>query len=324
MRRQLSWIAMVAMAAVSAVSALAQQNPAAVTDMIRPTYVLGAGDQIVIRANEMEDISDKPFRIDADGFINLPVLGKTQAGGRSVQELEADLVVKLRQYVRTPQVIVTVVQFRSEPVFFVGAFKSPGIYPLLGRRTLVEMLASIGGLQPNASRRIKVTRREEVGKIPLANAIEDPVAKVSSVEISMGSLRENVNPAEDIVLQPFDVVTVERAEMVYVNGEVGKVGALELGERDFISIAQVLSLAGGLTKSADAKNARILRPVMNTSRRAEISIDLTKVLKGETNDFPLLPNDVLYVPRNRKTQIWSTVGYVAIPLIPTLIYLGIR
>jgi len=325
MRSPLSRIAIIVMAAVSEVaSAVAQQNPAAVADMIRPTYVLGPGDQIVIRANEMEDISDKPFRIDADGFINLPVLGKTRAGGRSVQELEADLVERLKMFVRTPQVIVTVVQFRSEPVFFVGAFKSPGIYPLLGRRTLVEMLASIGGLQPNASRRIKVTRRDEVGKIPLANAIEDPVAKVSSVEISMGSLRENVNPAEDIALQPFDVVTVERAEMVYVNGELGKVGAFELGERDFISIAQVLSLAGGLTKNADAKKARILRPVMNTSRRAEISIDLTKVLKGETNDFPLLPNDVLYVPRSRKNQVWSTVGYVAIPLIPTLIFLAIR
>ena len=61
--------------AMVAASAIAQQTPPAPADLIRPTYVLGAGDQIVIRANEMEDISDKPFRIDADGFINLPVLG---------------------------------------------------------------------------------------------------------------------------------------------------------------------------------------------------------------------------------------------------------
>ena len=301
-----------------------QQNPAAQTDVIRPSYVLGAGDQIVIRANEVEDISDKPFRLDADGFITLPLLGRIHAGGMSVQQLEADLVGRLKAYVKTPQVIITVVQFRSEPVFFVGAFKSPGIYPLLGRRTLVEMLASIGGLQPNASRRIKVTRRSEFGKIPLPNAIEDTAGKVSYLEISMGSLRENVNPAEDIVLQPFDVISVERAEMVYVNGELGKVGGFELGERDFISIAQVLSLAGGLTKNADAKRARILRPVLNTSKRAEITIDLTRVLKGEANDYPLLPNDVLYVPRSRRTQVWSTLGYIAIPIVPTLIYLAVR
>ena len=298
MRSLLSRIAIIVMLAASAI---AQQTPPAPADLIRPTYVLGAGDQIVIRANEMEDISDKPFSIDADGFINLPVLGRTQAGGRSVQELEADLVVRLRQFVRTPQVIVTVVQFRSEPVFFVGAFKSPGIYPLLGRRTLVEMLASIGGLQPNASRRIKVTRREEVGKIPLANAIEDPVAKVSSVEISMGSLRENVkNPAEDIVLEPFDVVTASNVRRWSTSTvKSARWGRSSWESVDFISIGASV-VAGGRVglSNADAKKARILRPVLNTSRRAEISIDLTKVLKGEANDFPLLPNDVLYIPRS--------------------------
>ena len=74
-----------------------------------------------------------------------------------------------------PQVTVTVVQFSSEPLFFVGAFKAPGIYPLQGRRTLVEMMSSIGGLQPNASRRIKVTRRKEFGEIPLPNAVRSPM-----------------------------------------------------------------------------------------------------------------------------------------------------
>ena len=301
-----------------------QQNPQLPADGIRPTYVLGPGDQIVIRAVEAEDLSDKPFRVGTDGFINLPMVGQTKAAGVSVQQLEADLVERLKKLVKVPQVSITVVQFRSEPVFFVGAFRSPGIYLLLGQRTLVEMLASIGGLLPNASRRIKVTRRTEIGKIPLPNVTEDVVGKVSFVEISLGSLRENVNPEEDIVLKPFDVISVERAELVYVNGEIGKIGAFELGERDSISVAQVLSLAGGLNREANAKNARILRPVMGSARRAEIPIDLTKVLKGETNDFPLLANDLLYVPRSRKGQFWSAVRLSAVPLIPTFIYLLVR
>jgi polysaccharide export outer membrane protein len=241
-----------------------------------------------------------------------------------VQELEADLIERLRVYVRTPQVVVTVVQFRSEPVFFVGAFQRPGIYPLLGRRTLIEMLASIGGLLPNASRRIKVTRRAEVGEIPLENAIKDPVTGVSTVEISMDSLRENVNPAEDIVLQPYDVIAVERAELVYVNGALARVGAFELGERDSISVAQVLSLAGGLAPNADAKKARVLRPILDTSRRAEISLDLTKVLTGEVNDFPLRPNDVLYVPAKNSRVDWSRIGWLAAGALPTLLVFAFR
>jgi polysaccharide export outer membrane protein len=285
-------------------------------DAIRPNYVLGANDQVLVRAPEVDEINEKPFRIDAEGNINLPLLGRVRAGGMTVQELEADLVRRLREYVREPQVIITVVQFRSEPVFFVGAFKNPGIYPLQGRRTLVEMLTALGGLQPNASRHIKVTRRAEYGTIPLPNATADPEKKISTVEISMGSLRENVNPAEDILLQPYDVISVERAEMVYINGEVARVSGLELGERDSISVTQALTLSGGITRDGDRTKVRVLRPIENTNRRAEIDINMKRVLDGKDNDFPLLPNDLLYVSRSYTRQIWTTIGQLAITTLP--------
>ena len=286
-------------------------------DSIRPNYVLGSNDQVLVRARDVEEINEKPFRIDAEGSINLPLLGRIRAGGMTVQELEADLTRRLREYVREPQVIITVVQFRSEPVFFVGAFKNPGIYPLQGRRTLVEMLTALGGLQPNASRHIKVTRRAEYGAIPLPNAVDDVEKKVSTVEISMGSLRENVNPAEDILLQPYDVISVERAELVYINGEVGRVGGLELGERDSITIVQALTQSGGFGRDANRNKVRILRPVENTNRRAEIDINVKRVFEGKDNDFPLLPNDLLYVSRSHARQIWASLGQLVISTLPT-------
>jgi len=293
-------------------------------DSIRPNYVLGPNDQVLVRAPQAEEINEKPFRIDAEGFINMPLVGRIRAGGLTVQELEADLVKRLREYIREPQVIIIVVQFRSEPAFFVGAFQRPGIYPLQGRRTLVEMLASIGGLQPNASRRIKVTRRAEYGMIPLPNAIDDPEKKVSTVEIGLGSLRENVNPAEDIVLEPYDVISVARAELVYINGEVARVGGIELGERDSISIAQALTLSGGFTRDANRSKVRILRQVADTTRRAEIEVDLKRVLQGSDEDIPLLPNDILYVPRSYTRAVLITIGQVALPIIPLVITLAVR
>jgi len=286
--------------------------------------VLGPNDQFLVRAPLAEEINDKPFRIDAEGNINLPLLGKIRAGGLTVQELEADLVRRLREFIVQPQVIITMIQFRSEPVFFVGAFRSPGIYPLQGRRTLVEMLSAIGGLQPNASRHIKVTRRAEYGAIPLPNAVEQSEKKISTVEISMGSLRENVNPAEDIILEPYDVISVDRAELVYINGEVGRVGAIELGERDSVSMLQALTQSGGFTRDSNRSQVRILRPILNTTRRAEIDVDVSRVLKGEENDFPLLPNDVLYVSRSYKRTVWQTLGQIALPMIPYLVFVGLR
>lgn len=266
-------------------------------DQLRPNYILHPGDQIMVRAAGIQDISERPFLVDGDGFVDLPTLGKVKAGGLTIAQFEAALVKLAADYVREPRVTVTVVQYSNEPIFIVGAFKAPGIYPLAGRRTLTEMLAAVGGLLPNASRRIKVTRRKEFGEIPLSSRVIAPDGSSSSVEINIARLRDNLNPAEDIVLQPFDVISVERAELVYVIGAVGKVAALELEEKDSMSVLQALTGAGGLDPRAKADKACILRPVLNTSRRAEIPLNLKRILSSEDSDVPLLPNDVLYIPR---------------------------
>ena len=266
-------------------------------DQLRPNYVLRAGDQILIRAFEMEEISEKPFRIDGDGYLNLPVLGRIKAAGLTVERLESVLVDASKRYVRQPQISVTVVQFSSEPVFFVGAFKAPGIYPLGGQRTLVEMISAVGGLTPTASRRLKLTRRSEYGSIPLPNAIPLPDGSGSSVDINLASLQNNVNPAEDILLQPFDVLSVDRAELVYVVGEVSRNGGLDLQEKDSLSVMQALTMAGGFNVTANTKVAWILRPISNTSRRAQIPLNMARILKGQDPDKPLMPNDVLFIPK---------------------------
>ncbi len=289
-------------------------------ESFRPAYALGPGDVISISAFEVEEISDKPFRIDSEGNVNLPLLGKIHVGDLTIEQFEAELMNRLKTIVRQPQVVVRITQFRSEPVFFEGMFKVTGIVSLQGRRSLVDMLQAIGGTLPNASHRIKVTRRLEYGKIPLPNAVVDEERKVSTVEISMGSLRENTSPAEDIVLQPYDIISVERAEMIYVNGEVNHVGGVELGERESIGVAQLVTMVGGLGKDADANKARVLRPILNTAKRSEIPLNLKKIMLGQENDFPLLPNDILYVPRSTsKGKVAERVAVIAGPTVLSLL-----
>ena len=191
---------------------------------VRPNYELGPSDQIMIHSPNTEELNDKAFRIEDDGTATLPLLGVVKMGGSTIQQVEDDLKNRLKTYVRDPVVSITVTQFRSAPVFFVGQFLRPGIYPLSGRHTLVEMMQTVGGLQATAGRRVKVTRKIESGPIPLSSAVADPGAKTSSVEISLVSLTQNINPAEDIELQPYDVVSVDRAEQVYLMGAFAKAG----------------------------------------------------------------------------------------------------
>jgi polysaccharide export outer membrane protein len=290
---------------------------------VRPDYTLGPEDQVLIKVPQVPELNDRPFRVGADGFVELPIVGRMQASGMTVQAFEKALLERLKEFVRDPQVFVTLAQFRGEPVFFVGAFKSPGIYPLGGRRTLVEMLTTVGGLQPNASRRIRITRRTDYGTLPLPNAQEKKDKRISTVDINLDDLSVNINPEEDIALQPYDIVSVERAERVYVLGDVGKPTSIELGERSSISIAQALTEAGGFSNGAKDSNIRILRLISGTDRRAEIVINAKRVLQGKDRDFPLLPNDVLYIPSAPLSSLLSrgnSLGYI----LPVVVLAVIR
>jgi polysaccharide biosynthesis/export protein len=290
-----------------------QQTPQAAqaaggAPQVRPTYVIGAGDQMLIRARDVEEIDQRTFMVDDDGNLTLPLIGVIKATGRTVQQLEMDIAEKLKALVRNPEVGITMTQFRQDVVLFNGAFVKIGLIPLEGRRTLSEMITKVGGLEPAAGRTIRVTRKMESGTIPLPGAIEDSERRVSTVDISLEGLTNSINPAEDIVLQANDTIVAAKAEKVYVQGAVNKTGVLDLDERESLSAMQVVIMSGGLQSDAMPAKAEILRPVLNTARRAVIPIDLKQVMQAKANDYPLLPNDILYVPSSHSH--WKTIGHV--------------
>jgi polysaccharide export outer membrane protein len=289
-----------------------------------PAYVICPKDVLTIRASEMEEISQAPYVVDSKGMVRLPVLGDVKVAGQSLAQFESALRTMLLKYVREPEVFVSVVRMHSEPIFFNGAFKSPGIYPLQGRRTLVEMVSSIGGIHPNARRRLKLTRRKEQGIIPLPAAVEDSDGRTSTAEINLNNLQQPFDPAHDIELRPYDTIAVERSEMVYVGGELNKVGSFELEDRESLSVVQLVSLAGGLTKEAAPTQARILRPLLGSSQRAEIPVNIKDIMAGKTGDFPLLANDVLYVPASKRRAVLSKVLMLTAPLASPIILLSTR
>ncbi len=308
---------------VQPVTSQPAQIPAA-AESLRPTYVLGPGDMVQVRVIEVEEIGDRPFRVETNGEINLPLIGPIRAAGLTVDQLQAEINQRLRKFVVNPQATVIPVQFRSDPAFFIGAFRAPGIYPLQGRRTLMEMLTIVGGLAPDASRRIKLARRKEMGPIPLPNAVQDPEGKGMVVEIALTALTKEINPVEDIPLLPYDVLTAEKAGLVYLSGQVVRPGGYEMGDKESLGLIQVLSLAGGPTPDAKLKEAYILRPISNTAQRAGIKVNLQDVAAGRGQDIKLMANDVLYIPRNNTRIAMSRVLLIAIPLIPTLILIGAR
>lgn len=261
-------------------------------------YRLGPGDQITIRALDVDEISDKPVRIETNGLINLPMVGRLKAGGLTVEQLEIEIVKRLKDFVREPQVSVAVTEFRSQPVSLLGAVAQPGVHQLQGRKTLFEVLSLAGGLRQDAGYSIKITRAKEQGPIPLANAKDDSSGRYSVASVEVKSVIEARNPRENIVVMPNDVISVPRAELVYVVGAVRKSGGFVLNERENITVLQALSLAEGAERTAATKTAKILRPAPGQANRLEIPVNLKEILAGKAADVPMRADDILFVPNS--------------------------
>jgi polysaccharide biosynthesis/export protein len=261
------------------------------------SYVLGADDEITVRALDLEDIDPKtPLRIDMRGNISLPLAGRLRAAGLSVEQLEAEITTRLKAFVNEPVVTVTVASFRSQPVSLLGSVTNAGVHQLQGRKTLFEVISMAGGLRQDAGNSIKITRQKEWGPIPLPTAQMDSTGEFWVAEVSVKSVLEAKNPQENIIVQPHDVISVPRGQLIYVIGAVRRAGGFVLGDRETVSVLQALSMAEGLDKASSAKNSKVLRPQPGGTARLEIPVDLAKVLAGKAEDVHLRADDILFVP----------------------------
>ncbi len=286
------------------------ENPAAESQRrseaatVRPAqYVLGPDDQVSIWALGVEEIPDRPFRVDPQGYLELPVIGRIRAGGSTTDQLGADIRTKLAGILKQPRVSVSLVELRSQPISVVGAVGTPGVHQVNGRKTLLEALSLAGGLRPDSGYVVKITRRLEWGRIPLSSASDDSSGQFSVAEVALKGLMEAERPEENIAIQPFDVITVPRADLYYVVGEVHKSGGFTLRERKTIQVLEALSMAEGLTSTASPSRARILRAVKNSSERVEINVDLKRLLNGKQTEVALQADDILFVPSSTGKKI---------------------
>jgi len=263
-------------------------------------YVLGPGDQLQIWALGMDESSNKTITIDPDGHIDLPLIGRVEASGRTIDQLRQTLLDKLRAFIIDPQVTVAITEYGSEPVSVLGAVKDPGLRQLKGRKRLVEVLALSGGLTAEAGNTIYLTRRVQSGSIPLPGVTTD--GETSTAVIPVSDLLQSNTSKFDIAVRPNDTIAVPLAHMVYVVGAVNRPGGFPIREES-ISALQALSLAGGIDLKGSAKDARILRNSSNGAPRQEIALNLSKVLQGKSEDVHLQPNDILFVPGNLSKNV---------------------
>ena len=270
------------------------------------SYVLGAEDQITVRVFAADDIPDKPAQIDNDGTVTLPMIGQVHAAGLTVEQLQANLVIAYKKYFKDPQVTVQVNDFRSQPVSVAGNVTNPGVVQLRGNRNLMEVIGQAGGLRADAGDSVLITRNLSQGPIPVSGAYTDPTGKYSIAHIDIRSIMSGKDPEGNIQIKPHDVITVPRARMIYVLGNVGRPGGYVMTENETMSLTQAIALAGGWDKMAALGSARILR-ADGGSTREQIPANVKKIMENKAPDLQMRPDDILYIP-NSMTKVFGARG----------------
>jgi polysaccharide export outer membrane protein len=159
-------------------------------------YRVGPQDLLDISVFQVPDLS-RTVRVNSAGQISLPLIGIVQAGGLTIQELEATIAKQLdAKYLQNPQVTAFVKEYTSQRVTVEGAVKKPGIYPLTGRTSLLQTIAMAEGLDELANLQGVVVFRQVGGK------------RMAAV-FDLAAVR--TGKAEDPIIYGDDVVVVEQS-----------------------------------------------------------------------------------------------------------------
>lgn len=257
-------------------------------------YEVGPGDTLALQVLGQATLTGD-FRVDPEGLITYPLLGKIKVSGHTVADLERKLTTLLADgYLKRPQVTVAVKEYGSQRVQVTGEVQKAGSYPLKADRSLLALLSDVGPLTTNAGHEIIVIRPppggsvlsvpspSESGTDLQAGGVPFDVAGAEVFRISIQELQSG-NPERNILLQTGDTLYVPRAAQVYVTGSVAHPGPYRFQEG--MTVLQAVTLAGGVTERGASGRIKVTR--VSGGRKQEIKAKLADLV---------LPEDTLVVP----------------------------
>jgi len=279
----------------SKIAQLAKQSPPIMSE-----YKLGSGDLVNVDVFDVPQLS-RDVRISDTGFISLPLLPeRIVAKGLSTIQLQEKIaeLLKASGLVTYPEVTVSLKEQRSQPITVIGSVKTPQVIQSLRPMSVLEVLSACGGISDEAGSILMVTRKVPADTTGKADSGEpDLLAAPQTITVDLWDLLNSPIPKDNIMLVGGDIVTVPRAGIFYVVGAVTHPGGFILSnDADQMTTLKALALAAGVTSTAKANEAVIVRKDQATGISKEIPVDLKKLLERKGSDAKMQANDILFVP----------------------------
>lgn len=270
-------------------------NPLATTITVGPVN-LGPGDLLEVGVFDAPELATH-VRVNSNGEITFPLLGKLHVGGLSPQQLQDLIRERLitGDLLKDPQVGVFVSEYANQAVYVLGEVAKPGAYPLTGSHQLFDFISAAGGFTLLAGKSIIITRHANPLAPDIVRFSHDPNFGAGNPQIDAG-----------------DTVYVSKAGLVYVVGDVNKPGGYLMDPDEHMTVMEAISAAQGTKATAALASVRLIRKT--EQGRVETALNIKQIFQLKGQDPTLQDQDIVYVPRNAaKVAVESllTVGVAA-------------
>jgi polysaccharide biosynthesis/export protein len=240
---------------------------------------IGGGDLLLVTVLGASDYNHE-VRVAGDGSVNLPFVGPVQVAGLTTGEVSSDLKARLSQggYFNNPEVSVFVKEYATQGVSVLGEVQKPGVYPLLGSRTLFDVLSAASGTTQTAGNKVYITHRDRPQQPEVVKLTYDASGVQGNVPVLPG-----------------DTLIVPKAGMVYVVGNVQKPTGIAMVDPG-LTVLKAIALAQGIAPNAALDKARLVRKT--SDGQIAIPLQLKKMLAAKIPDMRVEPEDVIFVPNS--------------------------
>lgn len=277
-------------------------------------YLIGVGDVLSITVWDHPELTlpagpernqiESGSWVNASGNIFYPYIGAIEVVGRSIEDVQKDLTLRLAEYIPDPQIEVKVAAFNSQKVIVTGAIVRPGAVDITNLPlTLVEAVNALGGLQDTAdSHRVSIQRNGQVY-----------IVDMHAFLVSGRILNNPVLRGGDIV----NVATLTN-QVAFVLGQINQPGPVELGING-ISLTDAIARRGGLNEDfADAQGIFVFRSKPDSNGFDVFQLDATTPFAFVLGTkFALYPDDVVYVVADPAAR-WNSIIASLIPSITAI------
>jgi len=221
--------------------------------------------------------------VSSDGTIYLNFVGAVAVAGQTTEQAQAIIAKKLIAggFFRDPQVSVFAKEYATQGVSVLGEVQKPGVYPLLGARTLFDVLSLAGGTSARAGKLVSITHRD-TPQTPTTVALSNDASE---------SVHSNID------VFPGDTIVVSRAGMVYIVGDVKKPGGVPI-DNGSMTVLQAMAMAEGQNPTAAMNKSKLIRRLPGGEPH-EMPLALGDMLSSKIPDVHLQADDIIFVPNSK-------------------------